>query len=125
MLAALELLSRSLPELVDDQALVLIIAYTNINDSWTTQPSAYLASDLIASHLPNDQLTSFIVGPVLQAYVRPIFSQTGGSGRSAQTRDVLERPLWKQRDPLAASVFRWAVDNADVKSSPSPIHACD
>ncbi|XP_044717849.1 tti2 family domain-containing protein [Hirsutella rhossiliensis] len=122
VLAALELLSRSGLDSLDDQALVLIVAYTDVHDPWTTQPSACLATGLVAPRLSNGKLIPFIVGPVLQAYIRPIFSQSGGtvlrSGRPVQTRDAhqssLERPRWKEQDPFVVSVFRWAVDNADT-----------
>ncbi|KAF4507035.1 hypothetical protein G6O67_005712 [Ophiocordyceps sinensis] len=122
VLAALELLSRLGLDVIDDQALVLIVAYTDVHDPWTTASSSCLATSLVASHISDDKLTPFIVGPVLQAYVRPIFSQSSGTdvrtGRPGRCRHVHHSSQdglrWKEQDPLVTSVFRWAVDNADT-----------
>lgn len=128
VLAALELLSRLGLDVIDDQALVLIVAYTDVHDPWTTASSSCLATSLVASHISDDKLTPFIVGPVLQAYVRPIFSQSSGTdvrtGRPGRCRHVHHSSQdglrWKEQDPLVTSVFRWAVDNADVRIPTGP-----
>lgn len=121
VLAALELLSRWDVDLLHSQALVLIAAYTDVNDPWTTQSASGLATNLLASSLSVDKLGPFIVGPVLQGYVRPIFQFRGtvnplGSGWGVR-HSIAERSHWKERDPLVMSVFRWAVDNANVRSA--------
>ncbi|PNY29990.1 Uncharacterized protein TCAP_00065 [Tolypocladium capitatum] len=126
-LTCLDLLSTASSAPLDDQALLSIVSYTDVRDPWTTHAASRLAARLVSSHLPADRPASFIVGPLLQAYVRPVFSGSSdkvtSSGRPVQFHGRLSSPrklgmdnmpCWKQSDPPVTSVFRWAVENAST-----------
>lgn len=126
-LACLELLSTTWSAPLDDQALLSIVSYTDVHDPWTTHAASCLATRLAASRLPADRLAAFIVGPLLQAYIRPIFSGSSDKvtslGRPVQFHGRPSSPRkpgfdnalrWKHSDPPVTSVFLWAVKNATV-----------
>ena len=128
-LACLELLSTTWSAPLDDVALSTIVAYTNVQDPWTTEAASCLAARITASQLSVDGLAAFIVGPLLHGYVRPIFSgsthkvtdlgrpvQFPGGSSGPRELGLDQTPRWKRSDPPVTSVFSWAVEKATVSS---------
>lgn len=107
----------------------MITAYTDSRDSWTTEHAALQASHLLDTSLSGGRTRDFIVGSILQDYLRPLFSKSTSkvteSGRPSQfrnqehvQRDGLEPPSWKKQGPKAIAVLRWAVKTSEVGSRP-------
>jgi hypothetical protein len=108
---------------------VVITAYTDSRDSWTTEHAALQASHLLDTSLPERRTRDFIVGSILKDYLRPLFSKSTSkvtaSGRPSQfrnqeqvQRDGLEPPSWKKQGPMAIAILRWAVKTSKVGSCP-------
>ena len=117
---------------VDDDSLLLLTAYTDPSNPWTTSSAAHASLSLLSA-LPSAKTSRFIVDTVLQRHLRPIFSKTTSkvtsSGRPSQypeqdarvteaaTRGGIEEPAWKTGSGLTAvSTFAWAVDALEVSS---------
>lgn len=104
-------------------------AHTNPEDPWSSETSAQLASSLLITSLDTDEeREDFIVGSVLQGYLRPIFSKGGANtsvtaeGRPAAFREPAQtapRPPaeapWKEAGPQVVTIFQWAVTSANVR----------
>lgn len=125
-LACLQLLSTSWSCRLDDVALLSVVHYTDPEDSWTTGEAASLASRVLDRHLPGTKVADFIAGPLLQTYLRPIFSKSSArvtaAGRPShfleptdRSRPQLEPPSWKRSGLHVVSDFKWAVQASDVR----------
>ncbi|KAK3182059.1 hypothetical protein K4F52_006624 [Lecanicillium sp. MT-2017a] len=126
-IAALLTLASKSPTALPKEALVAASAYTNPDDKWSSETSAQLASSLLATSLDTEEeRQDFIVGPVLQSYLRPIFSKGSGNtsvtaeGRPAAFREPAQnapRPpaeaAWKEAGPQVVSIFQSAVTSAN------------
>ncbi|KAF7558808.1 hypothetical protein G7046_g5357 [Stylonectria norvegica] len=118
-IACLMLLSTTWSHALDDSILLSAIAYNDARDPWTTARAATVASRLIDEQLTADKRADFIIGPVLQSYLRPLFTKSSrvtASGRPSQyptsigqPQPVAQIPLWKTQDPWAVTILRWAV----------------
>lgn len=107
--------------------LVNIVVFTNCHDPWTTDKAACDASRILALLLPGDKMSDFLVGNILQGLLRPIFSNSSSTvpaslrlshpqdSRSAR-QGVVEHLAWKHPNPQTVSIFRWAVQMANVGS---------
>lgn len=124
-LACLQLLSTTWSCSLDNTSLLSIVHYTDPSDQWTTEKAATLASGLLDQHLAGAELGEFIAGPLLQTYLRPIFSKSSArvttSGRPSHFRDPADNstnhmapPAWKLAGLQVVSDFHWAVRAADV-----------
>ncbi|KAL7897949.1 hypothetical protein HDV63DRAFT_404302 [Trichoderma sp. SZMC 28014] len=110
------------PFLLDDVALISVVAYTDGTDAWTTEESSQLASRLFKSSLAGDKLDTFITQRLLQETLRPLFSKSStrltASGRpsqlaqqptSTQARTSLDSVSQEREKLHAASICKWAV----------------
>ncbi|KYK61912.1 hypothetical protein DCS_03057 [Drechmeria coniospora] len=125
VLASIHILSASSDSSLDDQALLCVIAYTDVRDPWTTETAFQLASRIIAANLPPSRHAEFIVGSILQTYIRPVLSASSsgkltGSGRPSHFPSGVSNASksafassWKQSNPPVTTLFHWAVKNAD------------
>jgi Tti2 family len=118
-------------EEIEPSVLLGIIAYTDIQDPWTTEATKHAAEQLLARH--RDQLLShdFIIDHVLAGYIRPLFSGSKPAtvtpqGRKAinpvpkvanhpSDQDSANKP-WKSQDVSSLTTFRWAILNMDVSN---------
>ncbi|KAM7186884.1 mitochondrial CCA tRNA nucleotidyltransferase [Rhypophila sp. PSN 637] len=119
-----------------DQVLLTLIACTSREhfeeDTWTSPEIAKQAEAALGKVLPvgGSSRDQFIIGGILERYLRPLFSKTKrpaaitASGRKAAYSDDDDREQglpddscvtkpWKFTDHRAIPVFAWAVDQAD------------
>ncbi|KAF4970868.1 hypothetical protein FZEAL_9961 [Fusarium zealandicum] len=108
---------------LDGNTLLKIVSVTGTQDPWTTSITATVASDILNIQLPEDKLANFIVGPILQESLKPLFtrpsSRITASGRPSQYAPVQDRHQqlpeaqpWKHQAPWAVSALQWAVSMA-------------
>ncbi|KAH6889092.1 hypothetical protein B0T10DRAFT_459759 [Thelonectria olida] len=119
-IACLQLLSLLPSCCLDDSTLLKVVACTDARDAWTTGKAASVASDLLQAQLTKERLDDFVVGPVLQAFLKPLFAKSSSrvteSGRPNHyygTTDPRHQHAkttsWKSDAPWAMSTARWAV----------------
>lgn len=124
-IACLHLLSLTWSYSLDDSTLLKVVAFTDPRDSWTTVKAAGVASGLLQTQLSAVRKTEFIVGPILQTFLKPLFAKSSSrvtaSGRPAHYQATAERgrhppaaSSWKGHAPWAVSTLRWAVDASEV-----------
>ncbi|KAH6989424.1 hypothetical protein BKA56DRAFT_611684 [Ilyonectria sp. MPI-CAGE-AT-0026] len=123
-IACLHLLSLTWSYSLDDSTLLKVVAFTDPRDSWTTIKAAGVASGLLQTQLSTVRKTEFIVGPILQTFLKPLFAKSSSrvtaSGRPAHYQETAERgrqpaaaSSWKGHAPWAVSTLRWAVDASE------------
>ncbi|KJZ71464.1 hypothetical protein HIM_09150 [Hirsutella minnesotensis 3608] len=115
-LATLELLSRSAPSLFSEEALIAVLAYTDARDPWTSEPASQGAALLVWQLLPQEKLGNFIVGRLIQDYIRPtLLGPCGQSGDDNAQSGRTAKPSLESTRRRSITIFRWAVDNADSR----------
>ncbi|KUJ07030.1 uncharacterized protein LY89DRAFT_632043 [Mollisia scopiformis] len=123
-----ELRSTKGPRQPDSKILLAILAFTSSRDSWTSPIAKTLAQGLLSPYTQQIHSKEFIIGHVIQLFIRPLFSKSKpeaitSTGRKAmptsappRRHDVaeLERASkpWKYEAPYSVTVFSWAVENA-------------
>ncbi|KAH7171548.1 tRNA nucleotidyltransferase [Dactylonectria macrodidyma] len=120
-IACLQLLSLTWSYSLDDATLLKVVAFTDCRDPWTTKKAASVASELLRTQLTATRAVEFVVGPVLQTFIKPLFakpsSRITASGRPARYQTPPQRgqlppktSSWKDHAPWVVSTLRWAVD---------------
>ncbi|CAM1511089.1 Fc.00g086020.m01.CDS01 [Cosmosporella sp. VM-42] len=119
-LACLHMISSKWSYSLDESSLLTVAAYTDSRDPWTTLKVSEVASSLLEAELKNTKKADFIAGPLLQAFLRPLFAKSStrvtASGRPSHYQTPIDQqghfseiPVWKEQIPWAVSTFRWAV----------------
>lgn len=110
---------------LEDSSLLDVAAYTDPRDPWSHTKSAELATDLLAKQITGgEEKRAFITGPVLQGYLKPLFSHSStrvtASGRPSYYQaapqphqPLSEKPYWKKQAPWAIAVTRWVVKESE------------
>jgi hypothetical protein len=123
--------AHSIPhgEQLDPNVLLSTIAYTDLEDPWTTETLREEAEQVLSCH--KKQLTSneFIVNHVLLGFIRPLFSESQPSSVTSQGRKAINQTVrkpdhlrdldaskkpWKFREVSTMAVLRWSIQNMDV-----------
>ncbi|KPM40086.1 hypothetical protein AK830_g6462 [Neonectria ditissima] len=120
-IACLSLISSTQPYNIDDSTLLTVVAFTDSRDPWTTKKASSLALDLLSAQLSDKKLADFVIGPILQTFLKPLFAKsslrTTASGRPAHYQTVPDKSpqpgkisSWKDHAPWAVSTLRWAIN---------------
>ncbi|KAL6365377.1 hypothetical protein LRP88_01367 [Fusarium phalaenopsidis] len=120
-LACLSVLSSKYSFALDEDTRLKLIRVTDARDPWTTSISATTATELLVQQLTDEKMPDFIVGPVLQKTLKPLFtrqsSRITASGRPSQYSTAGDRPrmfeevqTWKDEAPWAETAIQWAVN---------------
>ncbi|KAH7163633.1 hypothetical protein B0J13DRAFT_580686 [Dactylonectria estremocensis] len=123
-IACLQLISLTWSYSLDDSTLLKVVAFTDCRDPWATEKAASVASELLRTQLTANRVVEFVVGPVLQTFIKPLFAKSSSrvttSGRPTQYQATPERgqqppktSSWKDHAPWAVSTMRWAVDASE------------
>lgn len=131
----LRTLTNHRPFTLSPSALLSVVAYTNTQDSWTSDAAAGIAHHLLQSQFSQEvtgkpSKAEFIADALLTQHLRPLFSKSrpatvNVSGRKAafveeQPSTVLEdratKP-WKYAHVYAVTIFEWAVTHAATTST--------
>lgn len=109
---------------ISDALLRSVIPYTEASQPWTTAAAAATAERLLDKYRPGAEKQEFVIGGVLQSYLRPVFSKST-SAVTAQGRPVLfrepqpdagfhaQKAAWKEVGPHIVTIFDWAVDASE------------
>ncbi len=118
-------------EPVDPDALLSIIAYTDVEDSWTPEATQREAERVLDYHKEQLKTHDFLVEHVLVGFIRPLFSNSRTTSVTSQGRKALSQTVqkpynlrgqdeskkpWKFKEVSAMTVLRWAISNMDVGS---------
>jgi len=113
--------------------IVTLAAFTDERDSWVTAEACHAATGLLQTYLngtgQNREELPPIIGTVLKHHVRPLFAKSKNPAITSQGRKNIrtvqagydstmvdpESKPWKYRRPYIVSVFRWVLQNADVR----------
>ncbi|KAM5386711.1 hypothetical protein ACJZ2D_000004 [Fusarium nematophilum] len=125
--ACFSILSSAYSLKLDERTLLKVVSVTGSQEPWSTAKSASSASDILNEQLPGEILVDFIVGPILQRTLKPLFnkpsSKITASGRPSQytpvddrSRQFAEPPTWKSHAPWAVATLQWAVDMSEQPS---------
>ncbi|RSM07981.1 hypothetical protein CEP52_004916 [Fusarium oligoseptatum] len=120
-LACLSILLSKYSFALDEDTRLKLIRVTDARDTWTTSISATTATELLAQQLKDEEMVDFIIGPVLQKTLKPLFtrhsSRITASGRPSQystdgdrSRMFEEVQTWKDESPWAETAMQWAVN---------------
>lgn len=116
---------------IDEDILLGWLAYTNVEDPWTSKVLRGLAEELLSRHQEQLLTPEFIINHVLMGFIRPLFSSTRTPAITPQGRKAINASsttlnqqndldssskAWKSRDVHAMAVFEWAVGHMDVGS---------
>lgn len=114
---------------IDENILLSWIAYTNVDDPWTSKDLEEKAGELLNRHQEQLLTPDFIVDHVLAGFIRPLFSSSRAPIITPQGRKAISAgstslhqannldsssKAWKSRDVHAVAVFEWAVGHMDV-----------
>lgn len=131
-IACLYLLS-SLPSCtLDDSTVLKLVAFTDTQDPWTIEQAYGVAWKILLTHLSTERLQDFVLGPVLQDFLKPLFARSSSrvteSGRPDRyygTTDPRNQQTktasWKTSAPWAITTTRWAVERSCVRFFPAPL----
>ncbi|OHF01408.1 hypothetical protein CORC01_03164 [Colletotrichum orchidophilum] len=130
-LDVLKILVLGFSLVLGDQNLIVVAAYTDCREAWTTVNAELYAREILGHSMDSDQKHAFINSAVLERFIRPIFSRTCSSritstGRKAHFADdsqdgfasnvisvTDDARLWKTTQTHAVTVFSWAVEQCD------------
>ncbi|KAF7545837.1 hypothetical protein G7Z17_g8870 [Cylindrodendrum hubeiense] len=123
-IACLHLISVTWSYNLDDSTLLKLVAFTDLRDPWVTNKAVKVASGLLREQLTASTMAGFIIGPVLQTFLKPLFAKSSSrvtaSGRPAHYQETAEKgrqppktSSWKALAPWAISTLRWAVDASE------------
>jgi hypothetical protein len=116
---------------IDEHILLSWIAYTNVDDPWTSKVLQEEAGELLNRHQEQSLTPDFIIDHVLAGFIRPLFSSSRAPAITSQGRKAINassislnqqnnmdssNKAWKSRDVHAVAVFEWAVGHMDVGS---------
>ncbi|KFY43860.1 hypothetical protein V495_03711 [Pseudogymnoascus sp. VKM F-4514 (FW-929)] len=112
------------------EALLGLLAFTQLGDSWNSQPTYDISTDTLNGR-PQEVLSeAFVVDYVLKGFLRPLFATSTprtitSQGRKApnenlgtriaevaSSADAVSKP-WKFKDIHSVTVFKWVVTKAD------------
>lgn len=114
---------------VDKDILLSWIAYTNVDDPWTSKDLQEKVGELINRHQEQTRTPDFIVDYILTGFIRPLFSSSRVPVITSQGRKAISASsislhqansldssskVWKSHDVHAVAVFEWAVGHMDV-----------
>ncbi|KAJ3492627.1 hypothetical protein NLG97_g5264 [Lecanicillium saksenae] len=111
-------------EIIQNDVLLNTIPYSQTSQAWTTQVAASVAERLLKRYLPGEKKQEFIIGDILQGYLRPIFSKSTSSvtaeGRPALFREPspeggfhAQKAAWKDAGLHVVAIFEWAVQSSE------------
>jgi hypothetical protein len=118
-------------EQINPDTLLSIIAYTDVEDPWTTEATQRTAEQVLGYRQKQLISYDFIIKHVLVGFIRPLFSgsQTPSvtpQGRKAVSQTVQKphhlrdldasKTPWKFREVSAMTVLRWTIRNMDVSN---------
>lgn len=114
----------------EDTFLLRLLAYSNARDPWMTSASFSSAKRLLDKHTVRLTSPDFLVDRILKETIRPLFSTSRPvtitpAARKALNPQITRRPdepsdidpsnkPWKFAWPATMSLFRWAIEHADV-----------
>jgi hypothetical protein len=122
-------LSSPRPSTLDPRIVLSLIAFTSLQDLWTTPTTLQLSQSLLSLYTTQTHSPDFILTSLLNTFIRPIFSHSKpstitSSGRKAMPSSApapkfdagAERSSkpWKYEVVYAVRVFAWAVEKAPV-----------
>jgi hypothetical protein len=114
---------------IDEDILLSWIAYTNVDDPWTSKALQEKAGELLNRHQEQLLTPDFIVDYVLTGFIRPLFSSSRAPVITSQGRKAISASsislhpannldssskAWKSHGVHAVAVFEWAVGHMDV-----------
>ena len=114
---------------VEDGVLVLILAYTDTIDPWTSEETRSEAVKLLSSQLlsaEGDRTTEFIRHEILKGLLPGVFSSSADGvpvtnrpwpSLSEDAAKLSAESSWKKTCPHACTVLGWSVDHAQVSYS--------
>jgi hypothetical protein len=118
-------------EQVDSNALLSIMAYTDVEDPWTLEATQEAAEQVLGYHQKQLKTHEFVVEHVLTGFIRPLFSGSQTTSVTSQGRKAITQAVqkphhlhnldeskkpWKFREVYAMAVLRWAIRNMDVRN---------
>lgn len=123
---------------INESLLLLVVAFTDSRDSWTTEISNEIAWHIVRESEDVAQRAEFLVDFILKDFIRPLFIKSKpdtitATGRKAMpssappkrfeaaTLDRSNKP-WKYDTVYAVTVIRWVVETSSVSVS---VLACD
>jgi hypothetical protein len=117
---------------LNSQDLITICAFADGKETWSTEQTTALATDILRECLSKNSEEAFAIETILKGYLRPLFSKSRPatvteSGRKAEYLDsdgkrglpdeTRRTKPWKYQDLRAIPAFSWVVDSADVSIS--------
>lgn len=123
-----------IPKHTKPQAVIVsLAAFTDERDSWVAAEACHTATDLLQAYLDDTRQTKgefpSVAGALLKDHIRPLFAKSKNPAITSKGRKNIrtvqagydlnlvdpESRLWKYRYPYIVSLFRWILQNINVR----------
>jgi hypothetical protein len=117
------------------ETLLRVVMYSDSRDWWTTDEMMKLSIEVLSQRIHRENMSHFIMHSILDGFLKPLFRRapvlpcqdTSSAGRFDSNMGTTTASLatWKRASPEVVTVYRWAIDHADVCTIFARVLCCD